>query len=449
MVYIINHLPQNISGSSTSGEKPVYFYKEEMDQTQVKEISIDQKMIFSRITHRCEHSYTTDHPGNPLPLSIIVGGGVATFFYPDAQGNIVAKPVTWNEEVNLTYGLQFANIGLHVFIQQDQYFYSCDLSQPNATITRREDIYNTTNGMSSGTTCSDCMLGVLFDHYLVSMGGTQKGIRFFYSYEEEGVFKIQFANIFNGTNQPYGYGTCLVIAKDKIFGGFTTYSSSTGYNVLYHCTEDTQGHTVSVSGLISPILSEGSFPTADNGTKNLLILWKGQMVLMYSDSSSTLFSNKMVVYKGSGRQISITGSGAPGYTLSFALSSEIFYYYYGGSSQTVTKGTISIQDEKVTSTTQTLYTLGTNSIFCKIPGMNAYYYDGDKTQDTTKPIIGFSYDPTASLFLPPGSVINHVTVQDHSITFPKSGEPITLQISANAMNFTLFQDRGDGTGGML
>ena len=81
--------------------------------------------------------------------------------------------------------------------------------------------------------------------------------------------------------------------------------------------------------------------------------------------------------------------------------------------------------------------------------MNAYYYDGDKTQDTTKPIIGFSYDPTASLFLPPGSSINHVTVKDHHITFPKSGEPITLQISANAMNYTLFQDRGDGTGGML
>ena len=452
MVYIINHLPQNISGSSTSGEKPVYFYKEEMDQTQVKELSIDQKMIFSRITHSCTYSYTTDHPGNPLPLSIIVGGGVATFFYPDDQGNIVAKPVNWNAEVNLTNGLQFANIGLHVFIQQEQYFYSCDLSQPNATITRREDIYNTTDGTSSGTACSNCMLGILFDHYLVSMGGTQRGIRFFYSYEEEGVFKIQFANIFNGTNQPYGYGTCLVIAKDKIFGGLTTYSGSNGYNVLYHCTENTQEHTIAVAGLIQPLFNEKSFLSAEHGTKHLLILWKGQMVLMDSSTGTTLLSNEIIVYKGSGRELSLTSTTTSNYTLSFALSSNTYYYYYYSSESTtasVIKGVLSIQDDQVTRSKQTLYTLGINSVFCKIPGMNAYYYDADKTQDTTKPILGFSYDPTASLFLPPGSSINYVTVKDHHITFPKSGEPITLQISSNAMNYTLFQDRGDGTGGML
>lgn len=447
MVYIINHLPQSISGSSTSGEQPVYYYKEERDQTKVEEITLDQKMIFSTITHTCMYSYTTDHPGNPLPLSIIVGGGVATFFYPDENGSILAKQVTWNTEINLINGLQFANLGLLVFIQQEQYFYSCDLRQPNPVITRREDIYNTTNGTSSGTACSNCMLGVLFDHYLVSMGGTQKGIRFFYSYEEEGVFHIQFANIFNGTNSPNGYGTCLVIAKNQIFGGFTAYSGSTGYNVVYHCTEDIQGHTIAVAGLIHPILDEKSFPTTDYGTKHLLIFWKGQMVCMYSTSSTSLIYNRMIVYKGSGRQI--LTNNVQDHTLSFALSSDTYYYYRGGSNPTVIKGILSIQDEKVAGSEQNLYNLGTNSVFCKIPGMNAYYYDGDKTQDTTKPILGFSYDPTASLFLPPGSSINHVTVKDHHITFPKSGEPITLQISANAMNYTLFQDRGDGTGGML
>ena len=450
MVYIINQLPQNISGSSTSGEQPVYFYKEEIDQTQVQEISLNQKMIFSTITHTCSYSYTTDHPGNPLPISIIVGGGVATFFYPEDSGTITLKQVNWNSEISLNNGLQFANIGLLVFIQQEQYFYSCDLSQTTPTITRREDIYNTTDGTSSGTVCSNCMLGVLFDHYLVSMGGSQRGIRFFYSYEEGGVLKIRFANIYNGGNQPYGYGTCVVIAKDTIFGGFTTYSGNTGYNVLYHCTEDTQGHTIAVSGLIHPILDNKNFPTADNGTKHLLIVWKGKMCCMYTSTSTSTINYKLVSYQGSGRQITLTGSTtALGYRLSFALASNTYYYYNGGNTPTITKGILSIQEEQVMSTEQNLYTLSTNSVFCKIPGMSAYYYDGDKTQDTSQPILGFSYDPTASLFLPTGSAINHIPVQDHHITFPKSGEPITLQISSNALNFHLLQDRGDGTGGML
>lgn len=452
MVYIINNLPQNIGGSSSSGEQSVYFYKEEIDQTKVQEITLDQKMIYSRITHPCSYSYTTDHPGNPLPISIIVGGGKATFFYPDDDGNILSKEVTWNQEITLVGGLQFANIGLQVFIAREKYFYSCDLSKDTPTITRREDIYNTENGTSGGTSCSGCTLGVLFDHYLVSMGGSGNGLRFFYSYEEGEEFKIRFANLVQGSNFPTKYGTCLVIAKDKIFGGYTAYSRSTGYNAIYYCTENTSEHTISAIYLLHPILNGDSFPYADYDYTHLMILWKGGMVIMYTSSDTTISYRKTIVYHGSGTQETITGTGgsAPGMTLSFALSSDTYYYFLGGTSNPkVVQGKISIENGNVRSSENTRHTLNTNSVFCKIPGMNAYYYDGEKTQETTQPILVFSYDPTASLFLSPGSSINHVTVQDHRITFPKSGNPITLQISANAMNFTLFQDRGDGTGGML
>lgn len=447
MVYVINQLPQNISGTSTSGDQPVYFYKEQLDQTQVQEITLDQKWIFSSIDHACHYSYSTDHPGNPLPISIIVGGGKATFFYLDAQQGIVSKQANWIEAIPLSNDLQFANIGLIVFIQYGKYFYSCDLSQENVVISQRTDIYNTIDGTENSTSCENCMLGIIFERYLASMGGTQRGIRFFYSYEEENTFKIKFANYYNTGNRPYGLGTCLVIAKNKIFGGLTTYSGNTGYNVLYFCEEDTQNHVIAVNGLINTVLDNKSSLPSEKTTKQLLIIWDQQLQYMVN-GSGTLTSYDLFAYNGAG--IQKNRSGTFSYRLSFALSSTQFYYYNGGTTtRTVSIGEITISNESVDGTISTLYTLDTNSLFCKIPGMNAYYYDGDKTNNATKPIIRTSYDPYATLFISPGSNINGIAVKEHGVTFPKSGDPLTIQVSANAINFHLLQDRGNGTGGML
>lgn len=448
MVYVINQLPQNISGTSTSGDQPVYFYKEQLDQTQVQEITLNQKWIFSSIDHACHYSYSTDHPGNPLPISIIVGGGKATFFYLDAQQGIVSKQANWIEAIPLSNGLQFANIGLIVFIQYGKYFYSCDLSQENVVISQRTDIYNTVNGTESGTSCENCMLGILFEKYLASMGGTQRGIRFFYSYEEENTFKIKFANYYNTGNRPYGYGTCLVIAINQILGGLTYYSRSTGYNVLYICTEDIQNHTISVEGLLQTLQSSSSSSlSADDGTKRRMVVWNGQLVYYARESSTGIASSEIYAYKGSYFE---RMGNSYNYGLCFALSSKEFYLYFGYSTNpTVYRGTIQISGDDLTGNLSLLYTLDANSIFCKIPGMNAYYYDGDKTNNATKPIIRTSYDPYATLFISPGSNINGVAVKEHGVTFPKSGDPITIQVSANAINFHLLQDRGNGTGGML
>lgn len=448
MVYILNQLPQNISGTSISNNNMYYCTNSCVELGNKSSFKYNlSKNYKSMISENVDISQTysfsiEDHEGNEIPMSAIADTvGNIIFFYMDIQRGYLSVKITYPTGVTPNSGDRFANIGMNVFAvfqNQPKNFYYCNL-QNSKVFTQITNVYNTVDGTSSGTTRKGGQIGILFGHTLVSMGGDTGYISFFYCDTSTPTPTLTYKN--NYSNKywaPWGCGVCKVIDSITIFGAGATYNSDHFCNVIYTCSEDSS-HSVNVTCYVSYINDKDGNIIDDGGVKShptvgdfSLYNKKLQALLLGTITGVSAtevygINNTFVKYNFECFPIQFATS----------MTHNKFCYY-----QNRTIHYVTINDDFTISTLTANIT--DNSVCMKLPGLPGFYYDQDKTDTNENVYAWIGYMPYYQYYLPRGSIVNEKVIEEYGSTGVPSRTKIKIQHSSNNFTKLVHSDLGNG-----
>ena len=446
MVYILNNLPQNLSGTTTSGNNRVFFSVNpnyEQSNVAYQHFTYPTKKIFSTsIDFEQTYSFSIeDHPGNPLPMSAVASTtGEIIFFYMDIEQGYQAVKVTYPNGITPHEEDHFANIGkmvFAIFYNDQKYFYSCNLLNEH-TFIRRTDAFNTNDGTESGSIREYAELGILFNYCLVSMGGKNGYLVFYYWDSEQNL--LTYKNSYTETSYtPYGVGSCKVIQKDEIFGAGCTYRSggSDLFNIRYLCTENTD-HTISVIPFPHLMMKQDKTIIRQGYTsdRSNCSIYNGKLQAIFGfgneqTSVFDIFGKKGTYFWTSAERNYVQ--------MTFPILEELVVVF-----ENRTLLLYSIGVNSITNTT-TLLTMSNHSVVCKLPGIPGVYYDADRTNEAEKPKITLGYLRGYHYYLPEGSMINQELIQPYgSENWALTNQSLTIQLSENALTKKIYSNLGNG-----
>lgn len=461
MVHIVNRLPKAVGGEISSENNNLYFTKDAnwLGEYEYKVFENLPKLRILKGRFGRHVASINDDGFHNYPITIFYDDiGLGTYYcyyYNHEIHDFIFVVLKFPTEVQLnTLYDQFCAVDKNLFVilyndSKSIYYASLPKNHNLITLTKLENIFNTTNGKIDGTEIKKpSILNILNNHLLFfgSLGSSENNLFRHYYWSEETKSLSYIGNYKNSENSPYKEtGYFQQLSNSDILGINCNYTSNSGYNIYYHIIEK-EDHTFSYNFHESYIFN--NFSTTNcmyraTSDKNGAWFWKNQLRMVSYNSNNTYHTH----FSLNGTSFYESSFDYTNPSLIMGLNDYQFLYIPRKINKEYlsTKLILSTIGNNTLNTNE-LQTFSDHMLLLKIPGVPIIYCDTYSEDEHSNIYYYCSLIKGFPMLLTSGSTLNGQEITSTHLSFPKSGSSLKIHLNTGGLNGHIYSQRNDDEG---